>query len=497
MLKNIIFKRILSISIIISMIFILCYCKKSNSSTEEINDFLYQNNKKSDNPFDKTPNEIPFDKKNMDFDPNENENMNFPPQNSNSKPENYNSVYTFNKDEITSDLNIVSNKDDESAILIKDNASVDISMFSINRVSDNSTGGDTASFYGVGSSVLVTNGKLYLTDGTITTDSKGGAGIFSYDKGEAHIKNVVISTNKDTSGGIHVAGGGKLSAINVSATTNGESSAAIRSDRGGGTMNVKGGKFITNGNGSPAVYCTANITVEDSELIANNSEGICVEGLNTTTLKNINLTSNMPDLNQNDNTWSVIVYQSMSGDSQIGKGTFNMENGSLTSNNGGLFYTTNTESEFNLTNVNLIPSEDFEYLLQVTGNTNQRGWGKLGDNGANCTFNATNQKMDGSIITDDISSLNLNLYKNTIYKGNLVKTDKYYNGNNKKGFVNITIDETSTWIITKNSYVDKLTLKGSLKDENDKSIKIVDSNGHSLVDGDSNIILTVKELINK
>lgn len=84
------------------------------------------------------------------------------------------------------------------------------------------------------------------------------------------------------------------------------------------------------------------------------------------------------DLEQNDNTWTVILYQSMSGDSEVGKGTFTMTGGTLISNNGGLFYTTNTDSEFTLRNVTLQASAESEYLLRCTGNSNGRGWGSTG-----------------------------------------------------------------------------------------------------------------------
>ena len=83
----------------------------------------------------------------------------------------------------------------------------------------------------------------------------------------------------------------------------------------------------------PAVYCTADIAVNDATLTANNSEGICIEGLNSLYIFDSDLTSSLDDNEQNDCTWSVIVYQSMSGDSEVGCGTYQMAGGSLTSDN--------------------------------------------------------------------------------------------------------------------------------------------------------------------
>lgn len=76
-----------------------------------------------------------------------------------------------------------------------------------------------------------------------------------------------------------------MNATNLDVQTEGNSSAAIRTDRGGGTVNVEGGKYVTNGTGSPAIYCTADITASNAELTANASEG-----KNSVTLNNCTLT---------------------------------------------------------------------------------------------------------------------------------------------------------------------------------------------------------------
>ncbi len=252
--------------------------------------------------------------------------------------------------------------------------------------------------------MLTTGGTVKVEHCVIETDAAGGAGVFAYGDGIAYVSDCTITTKQGTSGGIHVAGGGTLYASNLTVVTDGGSAAAIRSDRGSGTMVVNGGSYTANGSGSPAVYVTADITISDADLTATGSEALCLEGLNSIKLYNCNLTGNMPDLSQNDNTWTVILYQSMSGDAQIGEGTFLMEGGTLTSENGGIFYTTNTDSVFTLRNVQIIAADDSEYLLRCTGNSNARGWGHSGSNGANCVFNAIDQVLNGNIVYDSMSS---------------------------------------------------------------------------------------------
>lgn len=280
----------------------------------------------------------------------------------------YDTANTYDSDTEVSDTSLESTGTDENAALVSSGANVTFNNIDITRNSSDSTGGDNSSFYGVGAALLATDGNAYVKGGTVTTDAAGGAGLFAYGDGTVYAADTTIKTTQDTSGGIHAAGGGKLYAWDLNVETDGESAAAIRSDRGGGTMVVDGGTYTSNGVGSPAVYCTADIAVKDATLTANGSEAVCIEGLNSLHLFNCDLTGNMSDLSQNDSTWTVILYQSMSGDSEVGNSTFQMDGGTLTSKNGGVFYTTNTESDITLKDVDITYNNDNEYFLRCTGN---------------------------------------------------------------------------------------------------------------------------------
>ncbi|MCR5008527.1 MAG: hypothetical protein K6A76_08125 [Oribacterium sp.] len=406
-----------------------------------------------------------------------------------SKPESYSAV-----NDITSDADLTGNIDstgtDQNAVLVSNGAAVTIRNANITRNSSDSTGGDTSSFYGVGAAVLATDGTAYVSNSTITTDAKGGAGVFAYDKGVSYVADTTITTAKDTSGGIHVAGGGTLYAWNDTVTTNGESSAAIRSDRGGGKMVVDGGTYVSNGSGSPAVYSTADISINDATLTANGSEAICIEGDNQIRLFNCDLSGNMADLSQNNLTWNVILYQSMSGDSEVGNSTFEMDGGTLTAKNGGMFYSTNTQSTFTLKDVDITYAEDNDFFLRVTGNSNERGWGSTGANGADTTFTAISQDMEGNVIWDSISELDFYMTEGSTLKGAFVD-DESDAGNGGNGYANVYIDSTSTWTVTGNSTVTNLYSEGKIVDASGKAVTIVDKNGNVIVSGDSNYTVTV------
>lgn len=401
----------------------------------------------------------------------------------------YTAVNEYIEDTTISNETIESTGTDENAALISSGANVTLDNDTITRTSADSQGGDNSSFYGVGAAVLATDGTAYVKDGSVTTDAAGGAGLFAYDDGTVYASGTTVETTQDTSGGVHVAGGGTLYGWDLDVETNGESSAAIRSDRGGGTMVLDGGNYVSNGVGSPAIYSTADIAVSNASLTANGSEAVCIEGLNSIHLYDCDLTGNMSDLDQNDNTWTVILYQSMSGDSEVGNSTFQMDGGSLTSENGGVFYTTNTESTITLNNVDINYNDDNEFFLQCTGNTNQRGWGQSGVNGADCHFTGISQDMQGDVIWDSISDLDFYLTEGSSLTGAVVD-DESYAGEGGEGYCNVYISADSTWTVTGDSTVSSLENEGTIVDSNGKTVTIQGTDGTVYVQGDSKYTIT-------
>ena len=401
----------------------------------------------------------------------------------------YTAINEYIEDTTVSNETIESTGTDENAALISSGANVTLDNDTITRTSADSQGGDNSSFYGVGAAVLATDGTAYVKDGSVTTDAAGGAGLFAYGDGTVYASGTTVKTTQDTSGGVHVAGGGTLYGWDLDVETNGESSAAIRSDRGGGTMVIDGGNYVSNGVGSPAIYSTADIAVSNASLTANGSEAVCIEGLNSIHLYDCDLTGNMSDLDQNDNTWTVILYQSMSGDSEVGNSTFQMDGGSLTSENGGVFYTTNTESTITLNNVDINYNDDNEFFLQCTGNTNQRGWGQSGVNGADCHFTGISQDMQGDVIWDSISDLDFYLTEGSSLTGAVVD-DESYAGEGGEGYCNVYVSADSTWTVTGDSTVSSLENEGTIVDGNGKTVTIQGTDGTVYVQGDSEYTIT-------
>ncbi len=341
-------------------------------------------------------------------------------------------------------------------------------------------GGDAASFYGVGASLMVSDGELYVSDTEITGTTAGGTGVFGYDTGVAYVSNVTVrNSGSNAAGGIHVAGGGTLYAWDCDVITTGGSSAAIRSDRGSGTMVIDGGSYITE-NGTGAVYCTADITIHDAYLYTGASEAVAIEGKNTVRLFDCDLTGNMQPTSLNDNrVWNIIVYQSMSGDSSIGTSEYDMIGGSLTCNAGPVILNTNTDSYITFKGVDVTYSDETTYWLQVTGNSSSRTWGTAGKNGADCIFSAYEQAMLGDVVYDTISNLDFYMLDGSALTGALLCDDSYNGGYTGDGIMNMYIDADSVWTVTGDSVITgTLSLEGTIE-----GAKVVGADGTVYVDG--------------
>ena len=238
------------------------------------------------------------------------------------------------QNEITEDTEISegkfeSTKEDETTILVNGDIDVSISNVAVNKIGS-SSGGDNTSFYGMNSAVLAKSGaNLTLKNITVITSAAGANGVFSYggslsndsssgDGTTTTISDSKIITNADNSGGIMTTGGGIMNAYNLDIETSGTSSAAIRTDRGGGVVTVSGGTYKMKGQGSPTVYSTADVTVNDATLTSEASEGIVIEGKNSVTINNCTLTDTNNKLNGQSTTYkNIFLYQSMSGDALL------------------------------------------------------------------------------------------------------------------------------------------------------------------------------------
>ena len=371
----------------------------------------------------------------------------------------------------------VSNASDENALLIRTGDTVSVIDASVTKTGD-SDGGDSCSFYGLNAAVLVMGGtEALISGGTVETSASGANGVFCYggnggrngadgDGTTLYISGTTITTTGDGSGGIMTTGGGVTYAEDLTVTTSGRSSAAIRTDRGGGTVTANGGTYTTSGLGSPAIYSTADVTVRNAVLTSNLSEGVCIEGKNSITLENCSLTADNTQCNGNATFLdTIMIYQSMSGDADSGTSAFTMTGGSLTGLSGHLFHVTNTHAVITLDQVELT-NEGSDILLSVCDD----GW-----NGADniAEVYASRQALSGTLLVGDNSTLNLSLSDGSVFEGTVsgeITNAKGEQVSSSVGTVSVSLDETSTWVLTADTWISSFS--GNAEN--------VISNGHTL-----------------
>ena len=359
---------------------------------------------------------------------------------------------------------IFDNSEDGGHAIEVDGKTSKYSNATVTKTGDSS--GDEADFYGENAAVFATNkAQLTLSDMDITSDGEHANAVFSYGEGTVvEVSDSTINTTGNCSGGLMTTGGGTMRASNLKVHTTGNSSAAIRSDRGGGIVTVTGGEYETEGKGSPAVYSTADITVNDAVLRSGSSEGVVVEGKNSGTLNNVTLYAdhNQHNSNKSDHFNAVMIYQSMSGDADEGLSEFSATGGSITNANGDIFFVNNTATNISLSGVKITNNGDGVFLRAEAA-----GWGNEGSNGGKVNLTASGQQIDGDMIVDDVSVLNLYLKDESTFSGAI-------NPDGSAGDVYVDLTDGSKWMLTQDSYIKSLTC----------DMDSIDLNGHNLyVDG--------------
>ena len=359
----------------------------------------------------------------------------------------------------------VENSEDGGHAITADGQEASWSGTAVTKTGD-SDQGDEADFYGDNAAIFAANGgTLNLSNMVVETDGTHANAVFSYGEGTiVNVSNSYIETSGNCSGGIMTTGGGIMNAENLTINTSGNSSAAIRSDRGGGTVTVTGGSYTTSGTGSPVIYSTADITVSNAEMESTASQGVVVEGKNSVTLNNVELTAdnNTKNSDKSDYYQAVMIYQSMSGDADEGTSAFTMNGGRLTNTNGDVFFVNNTATTIDLTDAEIINNGDGVFLRAEAA-----GWGSEGSNGGHVNMTASSQEINGDMVVDQVSELNLYLKNTSVFTGAV-------NSDGAAGSVYVEIEEGSRWVLTGDSYITSLTCGADA----------IDLNGYTLYVGD-------------
>lgn len=351
---------------------------------------------------------------------------------------------------------------DESGVTVTDSGILNLSNSTV-TTTGNTSSNDNSSFYGLNAGVLAESAsKINLTGCNIKTNGTGANGVFATGTGTSiTLVNDTITCTNDGAHGVDATIAGTLVLTDVVINTAGAHGAAISTDRGGGTITVVRGNAVSAGQDSPGIYCTGDITVTDGIVTATGSEGAVIEGANSIVLNNTVLTGAKGTRDR-----GLLIYQSMSGDAEGNEGTFTMNGGSFTwpSTTGPAIYVTNTTAVINLNNVEINNSS--ETLMEASADQ----WGSSGSNGGTVILTADNQILTGDMIGDNISIITAILQDSTKFTGAV-------NKDNKAKSVSITLDASSVWILTADSYLNSFIDAGEISGT---SITNITGNGFNI-----------------
>lgn len=349
---------------------------------------------------------------------------------------------------------------DQNSFIGKNKASITINS-SVFDKTGNTTNDDNSNFRGQNAVVLGIEGsQTSIKDSNITSNSIGSNAVFATGEGSViNVANTNIHTKSDSSRGLDATYKGTVNGKNLTITTEGAHSATLATDRGEGTITAEAAKLTTSGAGSPVIYSTGNITANNVNGVANNSEIGVVEGKNSITLTNSNVTG------YKDNGF--MLYQSFSGDAESGIARLKAENNTLTTHSTGAFiYVNNTTAEADLTG-NTILMPNTTTLVKAAADSR---WGKDGENGGHLTLRASNQELSGNIVADSISTIALDMANGSSLVG-AINTD------NTAKEVTLKLSKDSSWTLTGDSYVKSLT-------NEDTTNSNIHLNGYKLVVAD-------------
>ena len=346
------------------------------------------------------------------------------------------------------DQTVESSGVDESALYITNTNKVIVEDSIINKKSGDSSNIENSEFFGVNAAILVQGGNLEMIGGQIITSARGGNAIVATNDAQVTVKDTQIISNAHSSArGLHSTYGGSISGEGLTISTTGGSCATLATDRGEGIVSCKQCILSTKGRGSPIIYSTGHITIENTTGISEGAQAVVVEGKNTAEVrKNSELKCNAVPNRQEVDQCGVMVYQSFSGDAGLGTGNFickdskiEIINTSSYFSTAPMFFVTNTKANIELEKCQFIYGS--KTFLSIKG-TNE--WGKQGKNGGEVSLTLTNEDIEGNFNVDNISLLTLKLVNSKI-KGTI-------NGDKKARKLAIEMDNKSQITLTGNSY---------------------------------------------
>lgn len=382
-------------------------------------------------------------------------------------------IVEITQNEKTSSLIEESKVEDTSVIQVSNSANFIASNLKLLKSSGITTDKDSSLYYGLNSALIIKDGSsIELSDSIIVTGVEYATALFSTGLNtNVNLNNVRLTTTKGNSSGLTLIDNSKITATDVEVLTKGDNSPGINTMTNDSEITIENSIINTEGLNSPLIYAKGKVTANNLKGTSTNSNLITMNCINNITITNSELTTNLQSGEENIAAINLFTETSKYTRMNYSNASLTIEDSSLTISSSSPFYKetplfniTNIETNINISNTDI--SYGSNVLFKITGNDK---YGVQKENGGSVIFTATDLKLKGNIIVDEISSIDINL-NNTNYKGQI-------NGENASKDVDIVLDKTTKWELTGNSYIKTLTIQNGKISRIKSQIK---SNGYNI-----------------
>lgn len=299
---------------------------------------------------------------------------------------------------------------------------------------------------------------ISISGGNVTTLGSGSSGLYALGNASRIVADeVTVTTAGDSARGASAENGGTLNLSDTSLTTVGPNAAGIAINLGGSNAMLTNTVITTGGLAAPCYYTNVTLRTQGGSCNAAQSEAAIIENDGVLELRQTSLTSRALT------RWGILLYQSTSRDAGTAEAEFDMQGGSLsvTDANSPAFFVTNVNAAISLSGVNVTTASGV--VLKAGA---QNTWGTAGENGGTVSLFLTGQNLKGDIQTDRLSSVVIQMRSNSNFEGAINTADT-------ARVLALDLDTTSSWTLTRNSYVPQIT--GAVLDNN-RVLNIIGNN---------------------
>ncbi len=370
----------------------------------------------------------------------------------NNKSINLVALDTVNVSKIENYITKTSTEADETIYLIKDKAQLTLKNAQLNKDSGDSSDLVKSDSIGLNSVIVVSyTSNLKLDNTTINLKTKGSHGIYVIGENtRADVSNTTISSINTNSSGLVSNETGTLNGTRLTITTKVKESPAIKT-LGLGTIKLEDSMLETNGSASPVIYAEGKASITNTTATAFGSRASIQNGESDVEFVSSTINVSAGSGEEGIKESAFLLYNN----GKKGKSVLTIKDSSININKELPFYNKAPLFLFNNSNSivnieNSITNYGSNNLLDITKST--------------VVINAKNQNLNGNIIIDDSSTLQMNLENKTTYNGSIPNT---------KSNVSIKLSKDSKISLSGDMYLT------SLENEDTSNSNII-TNGHHI-----------------